>query len=70
MKTKLKITREQNKYTSLEIANKLGISKSFYSQLENGHRRLTYDMALKIAKIFKTKPDELFYDEYIKHLRK
>lgn len=48
----------------------LGISKAFYSQIENGNRRLSYDMAVKIANIFKTKPDKLFYEEYINNLRK
>lgn len=33
-------------------------------QIENGNRRLYYDLALKIANVFKLKPDELFYEYY------
>ena len=49
------------------MADMLGISKSFYSQLENRHRRLLYDKAVKMAAIFDMKPDELFYDDHIKY---
>ena len=45
-----------------DMADKLGITASFYSQIENKKRRLFYDMAYDIAKIFNLKPDDLFYD--------
>ena len=45
------------------MANMLKISKTYYWQLEQNKRRMTYDMAIKIAKIFNLKPDDLFYDE-------
>ncbi|MBP3460894.1 MAG: helix-turn-helix transcriptional regulator [Bacilli bacterium] len=64
MNLKLKELRIKYKYTSKDIADILGISKPFYSQIENGRRRLSYDMAVKISKIFKMKPDELFYDDH------
>lgn len=50
--------------TSKKMAEQLGISIPFYSQIENRQRRLTYEMAIKIAGIFKTKPDKIFYDDY------
>ena len=34
------------------MAERLGISKPFYCQIENGSRRLSYDMAVRIAEIF------------------
>ena len=46
------------------MAEKLGISKPFYCQIENGKRRLTYEMAVKISAIFKKKPDAIFYETY------
>jgi len=52
--------RENHRLTQLEVASKLGISKQYYSQLERGDRRLSYDMALRIAKIFNTTPDQIF----------
>lgn len=64
MNKKLKELREQNGYTSEQMSQILHISKAFYSQIENGRRRLTYDMAVKISKIFKMKPDEIFYDDH------
>lgn len=69
MDSKLKQLRLKKEYTSLQMAEQLGISKAFYSQLENGNRRLSYDLAVRIAKILKTKPDKLFYEEYINNLR-
>lgn len=52
-------------YSCQDMANKLNISKSFYWQIENGKRRLSYETALNISKIFKTKPDNIFYDDYL-----
>lgn len=61
MYKKLKQIRVQNKYTTKVMAEKLGISKPFYSQIENQNRRLTYEMAIKISNIFNLKPDDIFY---------
>lgn len=63
---KLQQYRIKHHYSCQFMADKLNISKSFYWQIENTKRRLSYELALKIAKIFKTKPDNLFYDDYIK----
>lgn len=45
-----------------DIADKVGISSSYYWQLENKQRRLFYDLAVKIASVFQLKPDDLFYE--------
>ena len=58
---KLKEIRKKNKYTIYDMAKKLSITASFYSQIENKKKRLFYDMAVKIADIFNMKPDEIFY---------
>ena len=58
---KLKKIRKEKKYTIYDMAKKLNITPSFYSQIENKKKRLFYDMAIKIAAIFNMKPDELFY---------
>lgn len=60
---KLKELRKNNNISYQDIADKLNISKTFYWQIENGKRRLTYIMAIKIAEIFKLKPDDIFYEE-------
>ena len=64
MYLKLKNLRLEHKYTTAFMADALGISKPFYWQIENGKRRLSYEAALNIAKIFKTKPDNIFYEDY------
>jgi putative transcriptional regulator len=58
---RLKELRKKNKYTIYDMAKKLKITPSFYSQIENKKRRLFYDTALKISAIFNMKPDEIFY---------
>lgn len=46
------------------MAKRLGISPSHYCLLENKQRKLYYEMAIKIAALFKMKPDRLFlYEE-------
>ena len=66
MHKKLKDIRVKNNYSSKYMAEILNISKPYYSQLETNKRNLSYDMAIRIASIFNLKPDDLFYDEYIK----
>ena len=63
---RLKELRLENKFTNQFMADILGISKPYYWQLEHDQKRLSYDMAVKIAGIFNIKPDELFYDEFIR----
>ena len=63
MKT-LKELRIKNNISIIEMAKAIGISPTYYWQIENSQRRLTYDMAKKIAILLKTKPDVLFYDEF------
>lgn len=64
MNLKLKEIRLKNGYTTKEMAEKLNISKAFYWQLENCKRTLSYEMACKMAEIFKMKPDEIFYKDF------
>ena len=56
----LKELRTKNNYTIYDMANMLNISSSHYSLLENKKRNLSYEMAIKIANIFETNPDEIF----------
>ena len=58
---KLKNIREKYGYSYKDMANMLGISKCFYWQIENKKRRLYYDMAKNIARVFNLKPDDLFF---------
>lgn len=67
MYKKLKEIRYQKKYTTQIMADKLGISKAFYCQIENGVRRLSYDMAVRISKVFNLSPDELFLADHLEY---
>lgn len=58
---KLKQIRKEKGYTIYQMADKVGITPSFYSQIENKRRRLFYDTACLIANVFEMKPDEIFY---------
>ena len=69
MYNKLKMMRIKNKLTAREVAERVGISKPFYCQLENCKRRLSYDTAIKIASVFNVKPDYLFYDETLDSMK-
>lgn len=65
---RLKELRKSKKFSHQYMADRLNISKPFYWQIEKGKRRLSYDMAVKIASIFKMKPDEIFYEDFIKKI--
>ncbi len=58
---KLYKERIKKKLSYKKMADKLGISSSYYWQIENKKRRLLYTQAVKIASIFKLKPDDLFF---------
>ncbi len=60
----LKKLREKSGFSYETMAKKLGISKSYYWQIEHKNRRLSYDMAKEIASIFNLKPDDIFYKDY------
>jgi putative transcriptional regulator len=57
---KLKEIRMNAGFTYQQVADQIGISKEYYWMIENGKRRLTYELAVKIAKVFKSSPDHIF----------
>ncbi len=61
---KLRNIRMRYNLTCEDMANILGISKTYYFQLENQRRRLYYHLAVRIARIFNKRPDDIFYDDY------
>lgn len=65
----LKELRLENHYSLADMSEMLGICKTFYWQIENKKRRLSYEMAIKIADIFHKKPDEIFYDDIKKRTK-
>lgn len=61
---KLKDLRIENNLNIKEMAKLVGISPTYYWQIENKSRRLYYELAVKISKIFNLKPDDIFYEEF------
>lgn len=61
----LKNLRKKNELTQAEMADLLGISQNFYSNIENGKRRkkLPMDMAASIATIFDITLNEVWKSE-------
>ena len=60
METKLREIRTKHNMTLEDLGGRLGKSKQYMSELERGNIRLTYDMAVRIARVFDTTPDNLF----------
>lgn len=60
---KLRQLRIEHGYNFQQMADLVGISKPFYWQIENGQRRMTYELTIQIAKVFNLKPDDVFYEE-------
>ena len=61
MKEKLTHYRKKANLTQKQMAEKLGISESYYCQLENGNRRMSLNMALDISAILCVNPNEIFF---------
>ena len=48
------------------VAKQLNVSKTYISMVETGRRSLDYEMAISMAKMLKSHPDELFYEDMTK----
>ncbi len=59
---KLKKLREAHNLSYAQMAKELGLSTSYYWQIENKTKNLYYSLAVKIARYFSLKPDDIFYE--------
>lgn len=59
---KLKQMRIDEGFTYKMVADEIGVTKEYYWMIENGKRRLSYELAVKIARVFNTSPDNIFLD--------
>lgn len=55
--------RKKAKLTQQDVAEKLGITRSFYGMIETGDRNPTLDLARKIAGLFNVDIEELFFND-------
>ncbi len=60
--------RKEKHLSMTTMAERLNISAAYYCQLETKRKRLSYDMAIQIAKVLDLKPDEVFYEDERKAL--
>ena len=56
---KLKSLRTSQKMTQQQLADRIGVAKSVVSYYESGDRYPSYDVLVKIARVFHTTPDYL-----------
>ena len=56
---RIKMLRNARKMTQSEFAERLGVTKSAVSSYENGSRLPSYDVLIKMARIFKVSVDNL-----------
>jgi putative transcriptional regulator len=61
--------RKSKGYSVKKMADLLNISKTFYWQIEKGQRNLSYNMAIKISIVLNTKPDDIFYCDFMNYLQ-
>ena len=65
---KLKTLRIQRQMTLKDVACRVGVSKSIVSAYENGSRRPSYEMLIKLARLFDVTTDYLLGLEQQKQL--
>jgi len=56
--------RKNRKISLDDLSKKLGVSKSYLSLIEKGSRKLSYDLAVRIALCMEMTPDDLFFDDH------
>ncbi len=67
---KLGELRVKKGYTLEGLAKRLGITKQYLWDLEDGRRILSYKMAYKISVILDTTPDLLFLEDHVDNEKK
>lgn len=61
----LKQLREDRGLKQNFIADQLGITQNYYSQIENGHRPPQVDHLVKLRNIFNVTLDDIFFNNEI-----
>lgn len=63
----LRLLRIFNGYKSAELAEKLGISQSYVSEIENNKKQPTMDILDKYASVFEMKKSTLLFAEALEN---
>lgn len=59
---KIKELRTKSKFTQVELADRLGVTKSSIVSYENDSRQPSYEVLIKMARIFNVSIDSLLLD--------
>lgn len=62
MESKIRQIRKDKNLTHEQIANAVGISRPYYTLIENGYRHPSLEVAIKLAKILECQVEDLFFD--------
>ena len=65
MRNKLRQVRISKKFTQQQIADKVNITRAYYTKIELGNRCPSLMIAIKIKEILKYKKDDLFEGDVI-----
>lgn len=57
----LRVFRQFHKYTQLEVAERLGISKSYLSEIESGKKIINTDLLQKFADLYEMPVSSLVF---------
>lgn len=57
----LKLIRQYHKWKQVDLAEKLGISKSYLSEIESGKKPVSYNLLEKYSEIFDIKTSSLVF---------
>lgn len=60
---KIKELRKKHKFTQVELATKIGVTKSTVAAYENDSRQPSYEVLLKMAYVFRVSIDSLLLDQ-------
>lgn len=60
MRQKLKEIRKSKLLTQEELAKKVGIERSYYTNIERGNKNPSFLVALRIKEVLDYKDDEIF----------
>ena len=56
---RMRSIRERERLTGRDVAKKVGISRSFYTLIKNGDRKLSVEILLKIAQALNGRASEI-----------
>lgn len=61
MVNRIKIYRQRFEMTQIELAKKINVTKDYISMIERGKRRPSLAVAKKLAEVFESTVDEVFF---------